>query len=54
MHADGSAQTRVLKFAAGSHDFEFRSKNAVASESYVRLRSASSTAGPAAACASTM
>lgn len=38
VHADGSAQTRVLKFAAGSHDFEFRTKNAVASESYVRLK----------------
>jgi len=38
VHADGSAQTRVLQFAAGSHDFEERSKSAVASESYVRLK----------------
>jgi predicted outer membrane repeat protein len=38
VHADGSAQTRVLKFTAGSHGFEERSKSAVASESYVRLK----------------
>jgi len=38
VHADGSAQTRVLKFAAGSHGFEERTKDAVASEPYVRLK----------------
>jgi len=38
IHADGSSQSRVVKFSAGTHGAEVRSKTAVASEPYVRLK----------------
>ena len=38
VHADGSVQTRALKFAPGTHGLESRTKTATASEPYVRLK----------------
>jgi hypothetical protein len=38
VHADGSTQSRTLRFSSGTHGSESREKTAVASESYVRLK----------------
>jgi len=38
VHADGSRQRKTLKFSAGSHGLEERSKTIVASEPYVKLK----------------
>lgn len=38
VHADGSTQTRTVRFGPGTHGFESRLKTAVASEPYVRVK----------------
>lgn len=38
VHSDGTTQSRTLKFDPGDHDFVARSKVAVASKDYVRLK----------------
>ena len=38
IHADGSTQSRSVKFSPGTHGAELQTKTATASEPYVRLK----------------